>query len=1038
MRERQERGAEESGRGRHPLFRSAWAVVPPFLVLLSLLLPGTIAAQTGVLRVRVAGPAGPLANATVDVLYLERVLSRAGTDADGMAVVGGLPAGSFDVRVEALGHRTEVVEGVRVEVGGSRLVDVALVLAPILMEELTVRAERVQIQRENTEFTTQVDAAAIRLLPTTHNAADLVALTPGARPGHVWGGANFQANSYRIDGLSANHPGLGGDLLQPSVYWIDRVEVRGLGAGAEYGGFQGGLIDVVTKRGTDIFQGFLQTSFEHDLITGTNLVSTEIGREVTGRVDVEGEARGPIVRDRLFYYLSGKRVALSSRALNHLRQVEGRHTPIQEEQAESKLFGKLTWTPGPRHKVEISGAFTDVESDNYGITGFEAAGATHRYSSPTWFVNGAVTEVLGDWGVLEARVNHFSRDERYDSDQGQDVPGIRTFALTPPYTAFGNAPFTLRSAPASSSASLQGSFRIRTGSLEHSVRVGGEYTRGRFLDRRIRNGGLTWLAANVSRFDAADPSTWTHLSSTWVSSQWGGEVHLDADISNAAAYVQAALSLGSRIVLSPGVRWSQWKGWITPLTRVRFQAVQDRGLDPRVGLSVDLTRDGTFMATAHWGRYHQNLISQMFDRVAGADVFTNEEFWSYTTGDLSSPSTTFTEAERDAMAVDYRFFKTGEIVLNETGPVRDYRQPYVDQWLVGLEKQVGSWLKMEALYTRRSNRDMVALVDLNRATNYTRFTGVRVFDAAGTPVPFAGGSAFLQELWVPNHTIVERLRCLAKGDCPGALPVPGLTASDTLRLTWDPHYVLTTAPEGEREFSQIQLTMEIALPEWGASLSFVRTGLEGNLDNVSGYDDPESYGAGPYVRVNEGVNAYGTLENFADQEWKVSVWGDLPWDLRGGAFWTFQSGDHYSPQWRLYGLGFFHYKVGTGALLKGGMPQYPGQEVDFQLLWPLEGHDIFVGPRGKPVLERRNILDLRLERGFLLRGRELSVSLDAFNVFRNEAITKLNTMVNNGPDYGYRTSYSIFSPGIAPNQYYEAPQERVPPRSLRLGMTWYF
>lgn len=443
------------------------------------------------------------------------------------------------------------------------------------------------------------------------------------------------------------------------------------------------------------------------------------------------------------------------------------------------------------------------------------------------------------------------------------------------------------------------------------------------------------------------------------------------------------------------------------------------------------------MAKAHWGRYHQNLISQMFDRVAGADGFSNQEYWYYRGGDLRDPTTRFTVEERDAGVQGFRFVKNGEVVLNETGPVQNYRQPYVDQWLVGLEKQVGSRMKVEAPFTHRSNRDMVALVDLNRASNYTRFTDVRVFDASGAVVPFSGGSVFLKELYVPDYTIIERLRCLAdQGPC--TLPVPGLTLADTLRLSWDPQYVLTTAPGGKREFDQFQLTMEIALPAWGASLSFVATGLEGNLDNVSGYDDPNAYGAGPYVRVNEGVNAYGTLENFADREWKMSVWGVLPWDLRGGAFWTFQSGDHYSPQFRLYGLGLFKYKINTGPLLKGGVAMYPGQEVDYMLLAPLEGNNILVGPRGLPTLEPRNTLDLRLERVFQVKGRQLAVSVDAFNVFRNEAITKLNTMVNNGPDYGSRTSYSIFGPGIAPNQYYEAPQERVPPQSLRLGMAVYF
>jgi hypothetical protein len=186
------------------------------------------------------------------------------------------------------------------------------------------------------------------------------------------------------------------------------------------------------------------------------------------------------------------------------------------------------------------------------------------------------------------------------------------------------------------------------------------------------------------------------------------------------------------------------------------------------------------------------------------------------------------------------------------------------------------------------------------------------------------------------------------------------------------------------------------------------------------------------------VNAFGTLENFSDQEWKLSIWGTLPWELQGGAFWTSRSGDHYSPQFRLYGLGFFHYRVDTGSLMKGGTTTKPGKEVDYALLWPLEGHDVYVGPRGLPTLEGTSVLDLRLERRLQVGGREWAVSVDAFNVLGNHAITELNTLVNNGPDYGFPVSYSLFSPGIEPNQYYKAPQVRVPPRSLRLGVTAYF
>jgi hypothetical protein len=1001
-------------------------------------LPAPGSAQSAVLTVRVRGPDGPLSDAMVDVLFRGTSMGRALTDAEGRARVTGLPVGTFTVRVELFGHKTRMVDGVRLAQAGVQTLEVELLPAPIAVEGLTVRTGRTEIRRENMEFSTQVEEKAILLLPIPREANDLVALTPGARAGNVWGGASFQANAYRLDGLSANHPGMGGDALKPSLNWIERLDVRGLGAGAEYGGFQGGLIDIVTKRGTNLFQGSIRSTFEHSALAASNLVATEIGAEVAGRTDLEAEARGPLLRDRLFYYVSGERIGEDRRALNHLKQVEGRYAPIQEGRNESKLFGKLTWAPGASHLLEVSGAYTDIRADNFALTGYEAAGATHRYSAPTWFLNGALTEVLGGWGVVEARLNHFERDERYEPYQGSDVPGIRIFALTPPYTAFGNAPLTLRSAPSSTSANLQASLRARTGSLEHSVKVGLEYTRGSFLDRRTRNGGMTWLPASIRRFDASDPRTWSHVSSTWVANQWGGEVHLDADIATSAAYAQGSISLGPRVSLSPGIRWTGWTGWLTPRSGSRFQAVETQGWDPRVGLSIDLTGSHALVAKAHWGRYHQGLISQMFDRVAGADVFTNEEYWNYTRGDLSEPTTRFTQEERDALAATGGFRKEGEVILNETGPIKGYRQPYVDQWLVGLEHRVGDRLKVEALYTRRSNRDMVALVDRNRSTNYTVFRGVRVFDSGGGVVPFSGGSVYLQELWVPNYTIRERLRCLSRADCPGALPVPGMKTADTLGLSWNPDYALTTAPDARRDFGQLQLTMELAFPRWGASFSYVGTDLEGNLNNVSGYADPESYDAGPYVRVNEGVNAYGTLEDFADHEVKASIWGDLRWGLRGGAFWTIRSGDHYSPRFELYGLGFFHYRVDTGALLKGGKTERPGKEIDYMLLWPLEGHDVFVGPRGRPTLDSQSILDLRLERMFRYRGRDLAVSLELFNALGSRAVTRLNTMVNNGPDYGFPVSYSMFSPGIQLNQYYGAPQNRVAPRKLRVGVATYF
>ena len=1025
------------------------------LALLSLLVPVSAGAQGAAILVRVTGPDGPVAGADVALLAGEAgdsVITGTTTADDGAARLVGLRAGTYRVRVTALGHATLVLEAIRLRPGEARVLDVALALAPVVLEGIRAVTDRVQIQRQNTDFSTTVDEITMEYLPLAYEPAEVVALTPGARPGHVWGGANYQANSYTLDGLSINHPGMGGDLVEPSMNWVERVEVRGLGSGAELGGFQGGLVNIVTRSGSNDFGGMVRATTENDALNASNLVASEIGTEVATRYDIEGQVHGPVVRDRLFYFVSGQRIARDSRVLNHLRGTDTRFSPVQEEWTEHKLFGKLTWRPPALGLLELSGGLLDVRAENYGMTGYEGDGAAHRYSAPTVFGGIRWHRAFGQWASVDGRVNHFSRDERSDAYRGTGVPGIRTYALVPPFTAFQNAPFTFRSAPSSTSANVTATLRAPAGDHEHLLKLGAEVTRGAFLDRRVRNGGMTWMPPARVAFDPTDPATWEHSTTNFVPSQWGGEVHLDADVLNAAVFAQASLAIGSRVVVSPGLRWNAWQGWLDPQEGARFKAVAADGFDPRVGLTVELDDEGSLVAKGHWGRYHQNMIAQMFDRAEGADVFTNEEFWWYRGPDFSDPATRFTPAQRDSLAALGEFTREGTVVLNETGPVVDFDQPYIDQWLVGVEKQFGNAVKFELLYTRRANHDMIALVDRNRATNYTVLRNVRVYSPGGAPLGFEGGTVTLDTMYIPNNTLREfmtfcahNMDIVACSRTFGGDGIRGLEFADTLGMTWDPDYVLTNAPGARREFGQWQLSVEVARPTWGASLSAVFTDLKGDLDNVSGYENPEEYGAGPYVRVNEGVNAFGFLPNFAEREAKASVWGMLPWDLRGGLVWTYATGDHYSPRFRISAMGYHDYKANAGVspireIDYRRPPAEPGLEPDYffhGILTPLEGHYMFVGPRGQPRHDTRARFDVRLDRPFRMGDLALRVSMDLFNIFGRDTPTAVNTLVNNGRNYTYDVERTTGLPwsGIDPAEYYRAIQDRVMPRTLRLGMT---
>ena len=986
------------------------------LAAAALLVAAPAAAQVGTIQGRVLDAGGaPIAAAVVEANRDASSVRRGTTtDAQGAYRITGLPPGSYQVRVRRAGFQN-TGGGLLLGPGETLVQDWVMQTRPLIMDTVTaIAGSQTVISRENTEFSTTVSETAIELLPTLHDPTELITLTPGARPGQVWGGASAQANSYQLDGLATNHPGVGGDLVKPSINWIESVEIRGLGAAAEYGNFQGGLVNITTKSGSNDFEAVLHGSIESAALTGSNLQQYDLGAELNSRWDVEAELRGPLVRNRLFYYLAGQLIRRDEQVVNHLRGAESFYHPDLIEWEEQKAFGKLLWQPTGRDQLSLSGGYIGAVAQGYGAMGYET-GASLRMEAPSTFYNAEFTHVFGPGTELELAVGGFDRDERREpADPG--IPSILVFG-TEPRPVFQNQPFRYRLAPASTTVSASFSLEARTFGITHNLKVGGEYVGGSWTSQKLRNAGMSWRPPALdrdSRFDAENTETWTRFVN-FVPSDWGGEVDLNADVRNGAVYLQDNIELSSRFSISPGVRFGWWQGYITPAggTSARFLAMEDARPEARLGVTVDVTGRNDLVVKAHGGRYHQNMFAQFYDRVAGANVFSNQQLWYYF-GDLTDPTTTFTASERDQLSRQGLFRLQEEIRLNQSGPVENYRQPYVDQLVVGVEKQLGRWLKAEAVYVSRVNGNMVSLVDRNAETNYTRFTNVRIFNESGERVAYNGAQVFIPEVFVPNYVVVETLKLIAGNEIDDPIP-PGLTLADTLRLTWDPDYVLTNEPRARRRFHQLQLVVRAGFPRFGGTLSLVRSSLVGNLDNVSGYEDPSGFGAGPFVNPNQAVNFYGPLPNHSPWELKLNLYGEIGAGIRGGLFWNEALGDRYTPHFTLSGLKYNYANAG-------------GAVITSRLFFPVAGQPVFIGQRGQLEYRNRSMIDLHLERGVRFGPGEWLFSLDAFNIFARDTPTRVNASVNEGKNYT-----PFLDLGVEPSQYFGAVQERQRPRSIRLG-----
>ena len=971
-----------------------------------------LAQARGGVEGRVVDPAGrPLASAEVSV-----VRARSTTDADGAWRITHLEPGLYRIVVRRLGYRP-AAQDVQVESGRTTQVTFTLELVPFTLDSLVVSAPPSSISTTDAEYGTKLTVGEISLLPSTFDIRHLIALTPGARPDQIWGGASDQANSYSLDGTAVNHPGLGGALLLPSPSWIETLEVRGLGAGADVGGAQGGLVEVVTLGGRNVIEGSLRTSFESQRLNGTNLIPGEIGSELASRRELDGQVRGPLVRDRLHFAVFGHVIRQVQQVLNYLPYPPGAFVAQPPSFREERGLAKLSWKPSGRDLLEgsLMGQYQDGE--RVGQTGYEAVDATERLRQSNLTGNLTWQRSWSPRSALTVRVGGFTAREWHDPYSYRVTPGIELLTeVNPP--RYQNAAFRSGAAPSSLGMSAAWTGRGRLAGLEHEVKVGGEYTLGAWWYDRQRNGGMTWRPLRVLGFDAGTPATWRYLGA--IPTAWGGDVRIDSDVRNAALFVQEQIGILSWLRFNPGFRYAWWTGDLTPATGgPRFTAVGDAALEPRVGVVAELNALGGLVAKAHWGRYHQPMFAALFDRVMGAGTYSNEEIWSYLGPPPANPAQTFTLGERDSLAAA-GLFRFDEVVrLDQAGRVEQYRQPYMDQAVLSLERALGTRWKVGVAYVHRTNRDMVALVDRNLASNYTVVDNVIVLDRFGRPVVFAGRPLVVDKLAISNEDILYVQRLLRQGQLldPNTLYAPpNMTLAQLTFLRYDPDYVLTKVPEATRRFGQLQLRVDGRYRTWWAGASATLSTLKGNYNVVTGPDDYTNGGPGPWVRLNEQYNFFGALNNQSRFEGKLYWGGLLPARFRGGVFFSYATGDRVTPTLPIDGL-LSEFAVAVPSMSNPAvLDTVPFHRFLFR---SVSGHRIFIQPRGTYRYEARASLDLHLERSFPRGRTEILLVVDAFNVLGDQSVTGIQTQVNAlagfaGSDYGRVRS-------------------RVAPRTLRLG-----
>jgi hypothetical protein len=268
-----------------------------------------------------AGAAVPGATVTVTDIATnrQRVVTSSG---DGVYSAPSLPSGDYRVDIELAGFKPVRRNGIHVSTGEKLRLDFELVVGGV-SEQVTVTANAPMLRAETASLGTVVGHEQVVQLPLNGRAfIALATLAPGVAlpPGQAFpriNGGRPRTNEYLFDGISVLQPEPGQVAYVPIIDAIQEFKIESNSPPAEFGRFNGGVINLTTKSGANGFHG---TGFEflrHESLNARNFSqSTNPVKPKYRRNQFGGTLGGPLVRDQTFFFVDyqGQRQAIARTA----------------------------------------------------------------------------------------------------------------------------------------------------------------------------------------------------------------------------------------------------------------------------------------------------------------------------------------------------------------------------------------------------------------------------------------------------------------------------------------------------------------------------------------------------------------------------------------------------------------------------------------------------------------------------------------------------------------------------------------------------
>ena len=680
------------------------------LLTLGLAAPAAEQGERGVIDGTVAdAQGGVLPGVTITARNINTgFIQSAVTEADGQYRFGALPLGTYEIKAELTGFTTATVTNLVLTINRELQQNITMGLST-LQESVTVTGQAPVVEVTKSEVSSVITQQQIEMLPVANRAAvTLALLLPGTsqdgtrprRSNAQVGAGTLQFTTTNLADGTMNMSTKAGEPRQdfPQAA-IQEFKVFTTQPPAEYGGRAGGVINVITKSGTNSFAGEGSEYFRNKAMGRLDRFQQAAedagqGKSRYTRHQAGGALGGPIVMNKVHFFTAAEYTQENSSyaVTTGAPQFYGKYEGVFDQQLPNRLFfvrsdAQLT----SKQSGFVRWAYERQEFSCEGCGGRSANNGNTLIPRDALVMGH--TWVLGQKLLNEFRFN-YSKQRQFQSPEG--LPYYKEFNFSPERFAGTTATYQFPSFTFGNDLFFITGQKIREwrddlsiSQSGHNIKFGADIQNLPLEEDAQGNPSGTWTFAQDQFFDASNPAAVASLrGATRFQASFPGLIRRQSH-HYFQYYAQDEWKVAAGLTLNLGLRydldtlvWNKDRkndGSYYPrvLPFVNFASRGDNNnWSPRLGMAWDLRNDGRNVVRAGYGR----LFNAIMNGTPGAETTTLLQ----TAISINNPS--YPDPYGGRSPASFASTAPPNISIVDDGMVN----PYSDMYNVGFSRQLGA------------------------------------------------------------------------------------------------------------------------------------------------------------------------------------------------------------------------------------------------------------------------------------------------------------------------------------------------------------